>query len=180
MKKTSFVATLLIFAMLFMCCLSGCDLLGGKDTEKEQKTYTSNGLSITMEDGFYEKELLSATYYLESQDKIFVALKESFTDLSSIDFKSESTVYDYAELVANTNKLDAVIKLSESEKYAYFNYTKNVEEKDFYYLATCHKANDGFWLVQFACDTKNTDEFNEKFHSWAETVIFDEIDVKTI
>ena len=55
----------------------------------------------------------------------------------------------------------------------YFVYEKTVSDKRYFYLATTHKSKDAFWLIQFCCDQKDKDEFQEKFLEWADTITFD-------
>ena len=56
------------------------------------------------------------------------------------------------------------------DKFAYFVYEKEVSGKEFYCTAVVYKADDAFWLVNFACEDKNKEEYSEKFIDWASTV----------
>lgn len=116
-------------------------------------------MSITMYKGFYKKKLLSATYYLESTDSIMTALKEEFQTL----LLSTMTTQEYANAVLENNRISASLYSRENEDYKYFYYEKTVSGKDFYYLATTHKSEDAFWLIQFACEIDSKDEFKDKF-----------------
>lgn len=167
------IIAMLVISIL-VCFLTSC---GVTEEESATTTYSKNGMSITMDNGFIENEVVSLTYYLQNQNNILTALKESFTDLHAINITADSTLENYAQAILDTNYIDAIITLSESNKYTWFSYNKSLSGKDYYYLATCHKANDSFWLIQFACETKNTEIYNEKFHTWADSVVFVDVTI---
>ena len=154
--------------LLLIVCLS----LGACSCFKKEKTYSGNGMSITMEDGFYEKEIVAATYYLESTSAIMHALKEEFQTL----LPSSTTLQRYATMVQNNNRLESEVSSRENEEYLYFEYEKTANGKDFFYLATVHKADDSFWLIQFACSQDDKEDYKDKFLKWADTITFDNQD----
>lgn len=155
-----------LFSLLFIVLLvgAGCSL-----TAKE-KTYSVNGINVTMKDGFYEKELVSLTAYLESSDSIFTALKEEKATLKEAGLEN-ITLKEYAEAVVEANGLKEK-DIIEKDGLTYFTYEKEVSGKTYFYLASVYQTNDAFWLVNFACDTKNKDSFQEDFIKWAKTVNF--------
>ena len=55
----------------------------------------------------------------------------------------------------------------------YFEYVKEMNGKNIYYLATVNKSEDAFWLIQFICSEKNKDKYKPKFLEWSKTVSFD-------
>ena len=77
MKRKIFVSLL---ALIMCFTLGGCTF-----GTKKEKTYTSHGLKVTMNDTFQEKSIVSQTVYLESTEAIFSALKEDFSALEAID-----------------------------------------------------------------------------------------------
>ena len=159
-----------LFAVPFFMILlvAGC----GSNKEADNiKTYSDNGFSITLPSDFYKKDLASVTAYYESEYAIVTALKESFTTLEAVGLDSKSTIEDYANaVIANNKQADAKLEMSEDGKFAYFIYEKEVSGKDFYYTAIVYKAEDAFWLVNFACEDKNKETYSEKFIDWAKTV----------
>lgn len=161
MKKS----ILTIFLVVALCLLqTGCL------TNANDKTYTSHGMSITMPDGFYEKSLASVTVYFESQETIVTALKEDFTTLEAINLGKNSTLKDYGQAVlANNQKSE---ELKEKDGLTYFTYTTSVSGKNFFYTAVVYKADDSFWLLNFACEDSNKDKYEDIFLKWAKTVSF--------
>lgn len=157
---------LAVLVFMVSLVLVGCSLGGDK-----QKTYSTNGFKVTMDEGFYEKDLISATLYLESNNAIMTALKEKFTDLSAVDLSKDSKLDDYIELVMTVNKATGEPKKSSDGKYQYFTYEKEVSGKTFYYQATVVKGSDAFWLVNFACLESEKADFQEKFLKWADSIV---------
>ena len=137
----------------------------------KEKTYESHGIKITMQEGFNEKSLVSATVYLESIDSIFTALKEEFTILGQAGLDKDSTIEEYLTLVNAANNANYEIKTSGDLKY--FTYESDVSGKTFYYLATAYKTDDAFWLCNFAAEAKNKEKFEPLFLKWAKTVEFE-------
>ena len=125
MKKKVFVSLLAIVV---------CMTLGGCFFAKNDKTYESHGLSITMPEGYTEKSIVSQTVYLEGTEAIFTALKEDLSSLAQIGIDKNTSLKDYAKAVVENNKADYEIK--EEDGLTYFEYEKQVSGKDYYYL-TC-------------------------------------------
>ena len=158
-KLVAFIAS----AMAVISCvavIAGCS---------SPKTFEKAGMQITLTSSFTEKEIVSQTAYYESTSAIVTVLKEEFTLLP--DFENY-TVSQYTDMVLTTNNLTAEKSTREGKDYMYFTYEKSVSGKDFYYLATTHKGEDAFWLIQFACSVSQKDSKTDTFLGWADTVTF--------
>lgn len=162
MKRKVFVS----FLALIMCLTLGGCIFGSKE-----KTYTSNGISVTMPEGFVEKSIVSQTAYFEGKESLFSALKEEFTTLSVVNLGKDSSLKEYAEAVIKNNKAD--YEIVEKDGLTYFEYEKSLSGKKYYYLASIYKTDDAFWLVNFACDSSNKAKYQPLFIRWAKTVKFD-------
>lgn len=156
MKKISKILlnTCLIFTAITL--LSGCE-----STELKEKTYSSRGFSITMEDGMVEKDLASSTVYFEGQRVLVSGIKETFEALEVIELSKDSTIEEYAQAVLANNKAEYEIKTDGDLKY--FTYENEFSGKPFYYFSAFVKGSDAFWLVNFACETSNKEEYNPYF-----------------
>lgn len=161
MKKKVFVSLLAIVV---------CMTLGGCFFAKNDKTYESHGLSITMPEGYTEKSIVSQTVYLEGTETIFTALKEDLSSLAQIGIDKNTSLKDYAKAVVENNKADYEIK--EEDGLTYFEYEKQVSGKDYYYLTCVLKSEDAFWLVNFASETSNKNKYQPLFKKWAKTIKF--------
>lgn len=148
-----------------MCTLllvvPGCELSGPKD-----KSFSKAGMTIVLTEDFTEQDIVTQTAYYVSQEAIVTALKE---DGSSI---ADYSVKDYAELVCTVNKLDSDV-ITSGDGYSEFTYEKEISGKNYYYYARCFKNGTDFWLVQFACETKNTDKYASVFKTWVSAVTFE-------
>lgn len=166
MKKLLKSSCLVLAIISMVICFTAC---GNKP---KAKTFTcSAGLSITLTDEFYEKSIVSQTFYLESTDSLFTALKETFTTLELVhNNPSQMTKSEYATLVKNNNNLTVEIVDDTVNDLVYFTYNKNVSGKDFFYLSVVEKGTDAFWLCQFACEQDNESKFTSQFIEWAKTI----------
>lgn len=158
-KQLSSIALILLICTLFLT-LAGCALVEPKD-----KSFSKAGMTITLNTDFVEKDIVTQTAYYVSQKAIVTALKEDGSTIANY------TVRDYAELVCDVNKLDGA-KIVAEDGYAEFTYEKEVNGKDYFYYARCFKNGTDFWLFQFACETKNTEEYRAIFEKWASSVTF--------
>lgn len=157
LKRISVLCTVALLAICFVGCAFGA-----------KKTFSKAGVTITLTDKFIEKELVSQTAYFESTEMVVTLLKEEFTLLVGLE---NWTLKKYAETTISGNGLTA--EVVETEKsYVYFEYEKTVSGNDYKYLATCHKADDAFWLIQFGCFSKNYDKLQEDMFKYADSVTF--------
>lgn len=157
---------ILYLLLLIVVAVTGCALL-----EPEEKTFTDKGMSITLTDDFTEKDLVSTTVYFESMDAVVTGLKEEFSTLEEAGLTKDSTVEDYAKVVAYNNKKEDEIKTEDG--LTYFTYTSDVNGKTYFYIASMYKSNDAFWLFNFACDSSDQEQFENTFKTWAKSVKFE-------
>jgi len=161
MKKLSSFLTLILVVCMLLTALSACSLF-----EPEEKTFSKAGMSITLTEEFFEKDIVTQTAYYVSEDVIVTALKESH------DLLKGKSVKEYAELVCEANSFDkASVKVNGS--YAEFEFESEANGKDFYYYARCFKNGDDYWLFQFGCEIDDKDDLKENFYKWASSVKFD-------
>lgn len=158
-KRMSVLLTLLLtLTMSFACSFGGA------------KKFSKAGATITLTNRFIEKEIVSQTAYFESTEMVVTLLKEEFTLFAGL---KSWTLEKYAETTIAGNGLKAETVKTE-KPYVYFEYEKTVSGNDYKYLATCHKADDAFWLIQFGCFSKNYDKLREDMFKYADSVTFGE------
>jgi hypothetical protein len=154
-----------MLAAAMLLALTGCPLGGAAE-----KTFTRDGLTITLTDEFTEKDDLDGqTVYFEALRYIATALKEEFSMFEEFGIDAGNmSIDEYAELVVEVNGFNtSVVK---KDGLTTFKYEASVGGQDFTYFATVHKSADAFWLVQFFCETKNYASFESKFIEWAKSV----------
>ncbi|NTW95538.1 MAG: hypothetical protein HGB31_02840 [Erysipelotrichaceae bacterium] len=159
------LSTVLSFSVFFVLSSGLSNLFILKAKTKE---FTKAGMTISLTSDFYEKEIASQTAYYESQKYIVTVLKEEFTIFESIGLSTDISVKEYAELVIENNMIDSAIE--EKDNLTFFKYEKTVNGKQFSYFATVHKSSDAFWLIQFACETKNAEDSQDLFIEWGQTI----------
>ena len=163
------IVFVLVFAVSFIL---GKALMGGFDNEAKERTYSSDGFTITMEDDFYEKELLTATVYYEGEKSALSVTREYFTDLEEIGINANSSLNDYGKLITTVNGIDNNFKIL-NDSITYYTYDKSISGKDFSYMVAITKGSDSFWLINLFCETKNKDTYFPKFEKWLQTVKVD-------
>lgn len=164
MKKYFGTIFIIMLAVITTFSFSGCSF-GSSLYEFD------SGISITLPSGFYEKSHISMTYYLESSDALFLAIKEDFSTLGTVYIDGSSSVDDYAEVVIYQNSLSSEVQ--HLSGLTCFTYTKSVSGKSFFYLAVVKKGTDAFWLCQFVCEDSDKDEYQPKFLTWGQTIVVD-------
>ena len=138
-------------------------------TVKDQD-FSVAGMTITLADNFKEIDHDGFTRCYESKSVAVLTLKEEFTLMPGLE---DYTLEEYAELVLTANGM-TMSDLKEEDGILYFSYiAQGGSGQDYYYVATLHKGNDGFWLIQFATPATNESKLHDQFIDWAETVKFD-------
>ena len=160
--KKRFTALVCVAAMA-VCMLASCGA--------SSKDFSAAGMTITLTNAFTEKELASATSYYESTTSIVLTLKEEFSLFEQNGISTDISLKEYAELIAYNNGFD--VEIIENDGLTYFTYENTANGKDFTYLATVHKCSDAFWLIQFACESKNYEKLSKDFMTWAKSVKFE-------
>ena len=160
MKKNISRIIIGLLALLLVFTLYGC--------QSKEKTFSKEGMSIVLDESFQEQPLETQTAYYESKDKIVTILKEEFSVFTPYGMDAEDvSLQDYAQMVVDNNGLTA--KVEEKDGLVQFVYEKSVDGSDITYLATVHKGIDAFWLVQFACESKNYSKFYSIFVGYAKS-----------
>lgn len=147
----------------------GGALVRDKDNA-EPKTFTAEGMSITLNENFSKDTVDMFTACYSSGEAAVFALKEPFTLMDGLE---NYTLEQYGQLVLQTNGMTD-FELQTVDGILYFEYEADNEadKTTYYYFSTVHKATDAFWLVQFACDTKDAEELIPSFIQWAKSVSF--------
>ena len=163
MKKT---LSICIVFVLLITLLTGCsfNLRFGLSSAPKEKTFSKSGMSITLNESFYEKEYVSYTSTYESQKIVVFTLKEEFSYFGGVDYSLE----EYADLVIYANNLTATVKTKDN--LTYFTYEKEVSGKNYCYTAFVYKAADAYWLIQFACEKNQADKLESDIFTYAASV----------
>ncbi|MCH5316886.1 MAG: hypothetical protein J1E05_02810 [Eubacterium sp.] len=172
-KKGSKKGLLVLIIAVIVGFLIGYSLTAGwfSTTKVEEKTFSSNGLQITLTDQFSETNAQNFTFCYESKDAIVFALREGFDLLDGFE---NYTIEQYGELVLKNNNLSSDIQLENSDGLTYFQYSYTVPtiNENYHYFTVLYKAPDAFWMVQFATLDKNFEQQQQTIIDWAKSVEF--------
>lgn len=137
----------------------------------EAKTFSSNGLQITLTNQFTKTDVQNYTFCYESKNAIVFALKEDF-DL--VDGFENYTLDQYGELVLQNNNFASDVELEHDNGLTYFEYSYSAPamKATYHYFTVLYKAPDAFWMVQFATLEKNFDQYQQDIIDWAKSVEF--------
>ena len=163
MKNKFFSFISLIFVGIIL--LSGCSFLPSDGP----KTFSSDGLTLTLTEGFWETEYDPFTVCFDSSDMAVFALEETFEMFEAAGYTEMPTVREYAELVAYANGVDTA-SVSENDGLTGFIFSKTVDGSDYTYFAYTYKGSDSFWLLQFAVATDSADEYADTIMEYAISV----------
>ena len=164
MKKSRIVAIVMLIVMVsagFTSCKSA----------PKEKTFSKAGVEITLTEDFVEKDIVSQTAYFESMKSIVMVLKEEFTLFESVGLSTDMSMEEYAEIIFTGNNIESVVE--EKDSLSTFTYENSVSGKDFTYFATLFRSDDAYWMIQFACETKDFESMSDQFMKWAKTVKFE-------
>lgn len=158
----------LILAVIVGAIIGGLSGAGVFDGSAEPKTFTKDGMSVTLTDAFKETEAEGYDVAYESKKEVVFAQKESF-DLA--EGFGDLTVEEYAELVLEANESNEEIKSEDG--LLYFEYDATGDNKvDYHYYAFFYKANDAFWMVQMATYKNKAQDARPQIMEWAKSVSF--------
>ncbi len=140
-------------------------------TEAEKvKTFTSNGLSVTLPEYFKKTSIQGFTVAFDSDDVGILALQEKFTLMQGLENK---TLDEYGTMVLANNQDSNTSKLKKADGLTYFEHDfVNESNEHYYYVSYIYKADDAFWLIQFAALEENIAEYKPQFATWAKSVKF--------
>lgn len=137
-------------------------------SKPEAKTFTSDGMTITLTDEFKKEYFDNFTVCYTSKKSAVIALREGFYDYG-VDC-SHYTLEEYGDLLFEANDLDCELKRTDG--LTYFEYSRVSEGEEFGYFAVIFKADDAFWMVQFSAEQKNMEKYKPDFIEWAKTIEF--------
>ena len=161
MKKIAFILAVLMLTL----SLASCGLMG-------EKTFTKDGISITVKGFFSEQNDLNEDYnlILISPDTGVMILKETFEEFEEADLDTDMSVKEYAKIVMTSNVLEG--DPIEEDGMTYFVYTEDVDGTEFTYMGFCYRGTDAYWLVQIYCPTEDYMDKKPEMMEWAKSVTF--------
>ena len=164
------VVALLIGLAIGFFATSG---LFSSDKKGDPKTFSSDGMRITLTDQFKKlegKEFSDYTVCYATKDFVVLALEERFSLYPGLE---DYTLEEYGDMAIAYNGLtDSYLRTKDG--ITFFEYTgKNPDNGEVYeYFACVYKTEDAFWLIQFSAGEEDSDKYEEQFLEWASSVEF--------
>lgn len=136
----------------------------------DPKTFSSDGMDITLTEEFRKTNTSGYTVVYDSRSVAVLAIKEEFSLLEGLD---DFTLTEYMHLVIESNELTSYEIIS-GDGLIGFTYDKesSVDDNMYTYFSYVYKADDAFWLIQFAMLEKNADNNAARVTEWAKSVEF--------
>ena len=157
---------ILMAVLMLTLSLASCGLMG-------EKTFTKDGISITVKGFFTEQNDLAEGFnlILISPDAGVMILKETFTEFEEAGLDTDMSVKDYAKIVMKGNGFSG--DPIEEDGMTYFIYTETADGTEFTYMGFCYRGTDAYWLVQIYCPTEDYEAKKPEMMEWAKSVSFD-------
>lgn len=162
MKRSIKILSLCLAFVVVAACFAGCG-------SPKEKSFSKEGLTITLTDEFEEKALVDALTASYMSDYCLVTtLKEDFSLFSEAGLSTDISDREYLDMVIQSNSIDR--EREETDGFYTVTFEKEIQKQDITYLAVALKGSDAFWLVQFACPTDTFEDLRPQFIKWAKTV----------
>lgn len=133
------------------------------------KTFTVGDMSITLTREFSEMDIDGFDAAYASSDVAVFVLIEPFVSAPGFE---NYTLKEYGELIMDVNNVQA--QLETKDGLTYFKYDSYIEEEgeQYSYVSFIFKADDAFWMVQFAVEQDRSSSYADRIIEWAGTVEF--------
>jgi hypothetical protein len=154
--------------ILTLTILSAC---GGNDRPAAAKSFTRDGMSITLTANFSEyrgeeARRFNAAYMSEKDKVVIMILKEDMGMFRAAGVSTEISLTEYAQLVIDASP--HTTRVVERDGLTTFTYTNNNNR----YFSVVFRCDDAYWLVQFSAAVSDFDRNMDNFIKWAKTARF--------
>lgn len=134
------------------------------------KTFSSNGMNITLTDKFVQTSAQGFTVCYDSPDVAVFALKEKFSMAEGF---GDITLDEYRDLIVAGNNLTSAEKKEINGLKALEYVYKNPQKQQTYrYYTFVYKTDDAFWTLQFVCLDKESSDHYKDILKWVGSVEF--------
>lgn len=167
-KKGGKKGTLVMIAAVIIGLVIGFGSVMLEDAFVSPKEFTVDNVTITLTSDFTEEEFEGFDQCFDSSNVAVFMLKDEFSLAAEL---KDYTLAQYGDLVIQGNELDTELKTENG--ITYFSYTGEGDSGTPYrYFATLHKGPDAFWMIQFAVEEADLEEYRDDIFQWAASVSF--------
>ena len=133
------------------------------------KTFSNEGISITLTGEFSKVDFEDYTVCYGSKDVAVFTLEEKFSLMPGA---SLLNLNQYAHMVMNSSEVDSTIETKNGLTYFEYEGTDPDTGEIYAYYVFMYKETDAFWIVQFGMDLAKKAKYSEKVFEWAANVQF--------
>lgn len=170
-QQGKLIKTLLSIVCVIIGIAFGYLLTSGKLFPPKDKVFESHGITVTLNDDFYEKEYLGFQVAYLSDKSFFAANRE---EKSLFYGTGINNLKNYINAVLELNNKKSVIKegvTSNGQQYFYAKYTSEVDGDSFSYYLVTFEGENHYYTINFGCRTKDFSKFEYQYEDWAKTII---------
>ena len=170
-KGTKKGVIVLVVAMIVGFTIGFLSTSGLLNSIPEPKQFSVEEMQITLTDEFTNIPMGDFNACFGTEDVAVLVLKEEFELMEGL---KDYSLEEYGELVIQANGLEGIAELNETDGIMYYEYEAEIPDENevYYYYSTIFKSEDGFWNIQFAVLTEDTDYYLPYFIEWAKTITF--------
>jgi len=171
-KNTKKGLVILLVAILVGAVVGGAIGLGlvaklFSPAKGEPKTFSVEGITLTLTDEFRTFEAEGFLRCYESPDLAVLVTKEPF---SLLEGSEEYTLRQYGELVVQASDLTATFFDGDGLTGFAYDSVNGETGETFRYKAFVYKTADAFWMVQFVCNESAYVTQKVNFSTWAKSI----------
>lgn len=156
-------------AVCLMCFLFL--VLGLVGCTAKDKQFTGVGLKVTLNSDFKETEIIGAQLALQSTAHLFIANRESKSDVSVYGIYTLSEYYDAVLATKNYVSEQNEFKTEDDEiQFIYGYYEAEVDSIKYGYMLIVLEGKFFYYAANFACFQKNLEKNKETYLNWAKTI----------
>ena len=137
----------------------------------EPKTFTKDGMSITLTGSFREKSYPNFDFGFEANDAMVFGVREQIADYPGIE---SVTLEEYASWIPEIQPAAADAVLQRDGDLRYLEYSAEAEGTLCRYLVGVYRSDKAFWIINFATTEELYAAKRADFLTWAKSVTFSE------
>lgn len=163
MKKT----IALLLAVLSLLSLTSC---AAQVYKASPKTFTQNGMSMTLTEAFTPVHNEGYTVCYDSSSVAVFVNRDLKTEKQ---IANKMSLIEYATLTAAQDASKSPTRPEPMDRFMIYEYTAvGADGKEYTYFTVLCEANVAFWEVQFVCAKKVYGEYKPYFIEWAKSITF--------
>lgn len=133
------------------------------------KTFSDEGITMTLTGEFEQLDFEEYTVCYGSSDVAVFVIRDDFELMPG---GSALSLNQYAHLVMNSTGVSSEVKTSGDLTYFGYEGSDDGSGEVFYYYTFAYKSSNAYWVVQYAMDKNQAEDYREQVFAWAESVKF--------